>query len=470
MRLLSGVAARGLGRNTALALTQALVVMLCLFLSFRLIVESAGIAGLGLWSLLMIFGGVAASFDISGTSALARFVARHEIEFPTAGPAQVIHTVLLTGMAINGAMVALVLLAAPLMLPQLVGVDQLAQSYQLMPWVAALMLLNPLSLGVTTSIDGLKRADLRALLVIVAALCGFMVIAASVSQLGLMSLPLGQLTQQVVTIIGGWIILRRYLPGLGWLPMHWQHAVFRVTTGYALRLNIVGVLGILLEPLTKFCINLAGGTAAVGLYELAARLAMQLRALVVSAAMPLVPALAAIADPASPEAAAIMRRTQMVLALAAGAVAVLSVLGAPVLSLLVLGEISVPVLQMNALLAFGWSMNVLGAGFYLLAQAQGVLRWNLAAHGLIGTSVVAFAIAAGTGNPLGVVAGVAAGLWLSMVATIGGNARQFGLGKLVQGQAAMLGLAIAAIAMCCALAFWQAPGVSGVVRSALQTG
>jgi O-antigen/teichoic acid export membrane protein len=467
MRLITSVRSRGLGRNAALALLQSLVVMACLFLAYRALIAAEGLGSLGLWSLLMIFGGVAATFDISGVSALARFVARHDIELPEATRPQLIHTVLLTGMAINGVMLALLLLAAPLLLPAMIEPAAMPLAQHLLVWVAALMLVNPLALGVTTSIDGLMRADLRAILVSVAAVVGLLVTWFSLPAFGVAGLALGQLAQQGIVIVGGWLILRRHIAGLGWLPSRWRRDVFRATTGYALRLNLVGALGLLLEPLAKFCINAAGGTVAVGLYEIAARLAIQLRTLVINATMPLVPAFAAIGEAGSAQTQAMLRRAQPVVSGAAVAVALLSLAGAPVLSLLVLREISVPVLQMNALLAFGWSMNVLGVAFYLLAQAQGVLRWNIAAHAAIGLSILGFAVLSVGGQGILVVGGVAVGLLLSMAITIIGNARQFGLGAAARTEAPRLLLTVGALATVCGLAFVNADFIARTATRAL---
>jgi len=451
--LLARVMERGLGRNAALAMMQALVVMVCVFLSYRVLIAQEGIAALGLWSLLMIFAGVAGTFDISGVSALARFVARHDVEFPQLERAELLHTVLLTGMAINSVILAALLLIAPWALPLLVGPHELGEARTLVFWVSALMLVNPLALGITTSIDGLMRADVRAILVSAAAVAGLIVSWLAIPRLGIAGLPLGLLVQQGIVIAGGWVILRRTIAGLGWLPWRWEATIFRATTSYALRLNLVGALGLLLEPLARYCINSAGGTSAVGLYELAARLAVQLRSLVISATMPLIPVFAASAEATSPVSIAMLNRAQRLISLAALAVALLSGSGAPLLSLVILGDVSAELLAMNALLALGWSMNVLGVVWYLLAQAQGVLRWNILAHAAIGASILAVALLVGDAPALTIVAGVAAGLTISAAITIIGNSRHFALGEALRGQARGLGLAVLLIVGACAATF-----------------
>lgn len=416
----------GLGRNSWLALLQSVVSIICLFVAYRLVISQQGLAALGLWSLLMIFGGVASNLDVSGASALARTVARQDQDFADASPAQVIHTVLLTSIAINGALAALLLLLSTPLLPQMVAADQIAVAWTLFPWVAALIILTPLSTGVSAALDGLMRADLRAVLAIGASLTALIFGVFAIVRFGVRGFAMMQILQLSLTVVGGWLLLRQRIASLGWLPMQWNAAVAKRTTGYAIRLNLTGALGLLLEPLAKFCINAAGGTAAVGVYELAARLAVQLRSLVVSAAMPLLPVFAQHRSGADEEMGAMLARAQSVVRFAAIGVAGASIFGAPLMSMIILGHLSADVLLWNAILACGWSINILALPFYVAAQGQGILRWNLLSHAIIGAIVgISSVTLAPVFGPTGIVLGMMIGLLMGTAVVVLGNARLF---------------------------------------------
>ncbi len=455
------LATRGVGRNGLFSMGQSLITILCLFLSYRLLIADAGLASLGLWSLLMVFGGVAASFDVSGASALARSVARHDQDFADTTRASVIHTVLLTSLAINGVLVLALLAAAPAVLPGLVGGDQQTAAWALIPWVAAVMVTTPLAIGVSASIDGLMRADQRAILASAAAVAGLVAAWLAIPTFGVVGIAVAQCVQQGVVIAGGWLLLRRHISALGWLPLRWRRSVFRRTTGYAVKLNLIGVLGLLLEPLTKYCINLAGGTVAVGIYELAARLAMQLRNLVVSSTTPLVPAFAEGAGAGDARFADLLHRAQGYVVYAALAVALLSLIAAPVMCLIILGEISVAVLRTNALLALGWSINIFALPLYLAAQGQGVLRWNMVSHAVIGlvvllSSMLLVPIVGATGVVIGVALGLVAGAVVTMV----GNAHMFALGGALRRDVLPMLITAALISALCGLTWWIAPTIA----------
>ena len=455
------VSTKGLGRNSLFSMGQSLTTIACVFLSYRFLIAEEGLAGLGLWSLLMVFGGVAMTFDISGASALARSVARHDIDFADVERPDVVHTVLITSMLINGVMIVVLLAALPFVLPSVIAAGQMAEAWRLIPWVAGLMVVTPLAVGISASIDGVMRADQRAMLASAAAVTGLAVAGLAIPRLGIMGIALSQAVQQGIVILGGWLILRGHISGLGWLPWRWKAVVARRTTGYALKLNTVGALGLLLEPLTKFCINHAGGAAAVGVYELAARLAVQLRNLIVASTSPLVPAFAAteVSDPAF---SGLLAKAQRYAIFAAAAVGLSSLAAAPVMSLIILGHVSAEVLQTNALLAFGWAINLFSLPLYIAAQGQGVLRWNMISHAFIGLAVMVstwlfMPVAGGAAAVFGVSAGLAGGA----VITIIGNARQFRQMPVLRRKLPLFAGSFAGLATLCTLAWFAASAWHG---------
>jgi hypothetical protein len=86
---------------------------------------------------------------------------------------------------------------------------------------------------------------------------------------------------------------------------------------------------------------------------------------------------------------------------------------------------------MNTALTLGWSINLLCLGFYMAAQGIGVLRWNLASHAVLALCVVVgvFVLVPQFGAD-GLIGAIVAGLVLSTVMVLAGNARFFGFFSL----------------------------------------
>lgn len=421
------LAAGRLGRNGLFAVGQSLIVTLCVFLVYRLVVAHAGLEQLGVWSLLLAGSALVRIGDVSGAGALARFVAMRSRDGEAQSARDTVHTVMLSSFGLNVAIGFVLWMVAPLALPLFVASQYLAEADALMPYVVSSMVLGALAVAVTSGIDGTRRTDQRAMVVVSAA---FVFLAASwvlVPRYGVIGFGAAQVLQQVAMLTIGWLVLRRHIVGLGWLPHSWRRDVFAETTGYALRLNAIGVIGLLFEPLAKFAFNHAGGPGLVAVYELASRLVVQVRGLVIAAAMPLIPAFAARSGPDDIEFQRLLVQATRAAAVAAIGGALAALAGAPIMSLIVLDRLSPEVLIMNAALTAGWAMNIVAIPLYFAAQAHGVLRWNFASHALIAASVLVgvFALIPLLG-PAGLVSAIVAGLILSMFTVLFGNALALG--------------------------------------------
>lgn len=452
-----------------LSMMQSLTAMMCLFLTYRLLARAEGLESLGLWALLMAFGGLASTVDFSGVSALARFVARHDAEFPDHPLPLLVHTILLTGMGICLSFMLLLVLTADWWIIWFIGAENLDPAKALLPWMVAIIVANTLALGVSSALDGVMRADLRAMIVTVAALLGLSGAALLIPHWGIAGLAAAQLVQQATVILAGWQLLRRRIAGLGYLPVRWSPAIVRQVMRYTIPLNIAGLLGLLFEPLVKYSVNRLGGTLAVGQFEIASRVAMQLRGLVLSALTPLIPVFASANSKHTAEAESRLLLSNRIVAAAAVAVACVSVAATPLLALLVIAEPDPEILRMNALLAIGWSMNLLSAPAYFIGQARAILRWNILSHAMLGAVIglVALMLPA-SASALFICFAVSAGLMLAAVIVVVGNEGALGMGAVARRSLPAFGMSMLVILAVCSFAFaaaeWSAAKTAEILN------
>ncbi len=411
-----------LKRNALFAGGQSLVVTVCFFWVYRILVGLVGIERVGIWSLLLAGSALMRIGDVSGAGALSRYIAIAMGGRKRERASDYVHTVMLTSLGLNAALGLALYVVAPLALPSFIAPQYLAEAEKLVPYVVATMVLGALAVGVGSAIDGAQRADQRAVVVATAALVFLASTWLLVPRFGVVGYGAAQVVQQVVMLSLGWLVLRRHIPGLGWLPRFWRRDVFAETTGFALKLQGTGVMGMLFEPLAKFAFNHAGGPGLVVYYELASRLIVQVRSLVVAAATPLVPAFAAHEHTDQPAFKHLLERSTRAAIPAAVATAFVSLAGAPAISFIVLGTLQPDVLLMSAALTIGWAINVLGVPFYFAAQGQGLLRWNFASHALIALSVLVGALALSpVFGPFGLITAIVTGLLLSAITVLVGN-------------------------------------------------
>lgn len=413
-----------LSRNGLFAFGQTIIVTLSLFLVYRLVIMQVGLSQLGIWSLLLAGSAFARIGDVSGAGALARFVAMRSHSGEEAHARNTVHTVLLTSLVFNAGLSLILWYIAPYALTRFLDPTYLTEATALVPFAIANMFLGALAVAVTSGIDGAQRADQRALVMIAAAL--FLVAASFVlvPYLGVLGFAIAQVAYQCVILVIGWLVLRSHILGLGWLPWHWRRGIFFETTGYALKLNGIGVMMLLFEPLAKFSLNGIGGPSLVALYELASRLVVRVRDLTVAAAIPLVPAFAAHSEANNDKFRRIMLKATRLATMAAVVNTVIILAVGPLFSLVMLGRISSELLLIVAALAAGWNLQLPILAFYLAAQGQGILLWNFISHAMISMSVVlGIYTLAPTFGTRGLLLAIVFGFVASMIPGIIGNAR-----------------------------------------------
>lgn len=416
---------RGLARNSMLSVVQALVQLVALLGTYRILIAWEGIEGLGVWSFLMIFVAIAALLDLSGAVGLSRLAAGFGHIFPGHSRTDVIETTLLTSLAINCALAVLVLVLGPKVVSANIEPAQLPVALAMIPWMSAIVIAMALSVGIGMALDGVLRADLRAIISAGSTLINLAVAAAAIPHWGLAGFAAAQLTQLVTIIVVGWILLRRQLPELNLLPMRWKAAIVSKTISYAAKINAQNFFQQVVDPVVRFIINAFGGSASLGLYELASKISLQLRGLALAAATPLIP-VAAEQREINGKTGETLVRAHLASAAVAVAMVFAGLAAVPVLSLLMLGEVSRDLVALNCILVLGWSGNVAAIPLFIAAQATGYLRWNLLA-GM--STLVAIGICTvlvgGQYGMLTFVAGVAIGLLVGATIIIIGNGNRF---------------------------------------------
>src|SRR5690606_28241429 len=92
--------------------------------------------------------------------------------------------------------------------------------------------------------------------------------------------------------VAAWLVVRRLHRGLPLLPWRWDQGMFREMFRYSISFQGTSLAQMLLDPMTKLLLAKFGGVSASGVFELAHKLVIQLRALIVTAHWALVPAIA----------------------------------------------------------------------------------------------------------------------------------------------------------------------------------
>ncbi len=370
--------------NAGMSVVQILAMSVLLWFLYRFLLRSIGVEMLGVWSLTLAAAVAARAGDLGFSASVVKYVASHLARSDETRAAQVVETAALSA----GALTGLISLAAfPLLrwgLAHLLKNESLQAAENLLPYALGYLCLSSVAGVFQSAFDGCQRMAARSLLVIAGeavhlALCYWLV-----PRHGLLGLAYARLTQTAVFLVINWLALKRFLPKLSWLPIRWRLEAFREMMVYGLNAQVVWLVSLLHDPLTKSLLVTFGGTALVGYYEMASRLVSQLRTAIIAANQSLVPVIAGLHEE-QPDATNRLYRESYRLLFFFG-VPLFALLGAalPVISELWIGHYEKRFVLCAALLVAGWLGNLLSAPAYFVNLGIGELRWNTISHLVLG--------------------------------------------------------------------------------------
>jgi O-antigen/teichoic acid export membrane protein len=415
---------RLVARNGTLAAAQVLLTSIGYLFAYRVMSSTVGIAAIGSWSLCLALASLAALADLGAVDGMARAVAQRAAGSLAAEPRRTLWTGLLMCVAgcLAGAVLCYVLGTA--LLPRVLS-DPAALSTTVSLFAPALLVagLNAMGLVFQATLEGLERYQLR----FVAGAAGTGVFLVTVLLLvpttGLRGVVWSYLAQAVtVAVVAGTFCWRLTRPAASVRAASSPSlALARELIRIGMPVRATGLTTVLLDPLTRVAVTYFGGTVSAGHYEVASRLVLQLRTVIVAgfqAGLPRLVKLAAVGSGKTAEVTAQTYRAGLSIAVAAFTMAVLL---APFVYELVLGAVTPVDLRFFTLLCAGWCVNAVSAPFFfsLVAHRRVAALWassaamavvNVALFGLLGRMfgdvgvVAALALAVAAGSALTIVA------------------------------------------------------------------
>jgi O-antigen/teichoic acid export membrane protein len=380
-------AGSSLGRNAAYSAAQAVGTAVLLFVAYRFLVRNLAPDDFGLWALLISVAGIARLADFGVGAAAARFVALDLGRNARAEAVQLLHSLALATAVLAASLAILVELASPLILDAVVPVPAREAARQLLPLMLANLVLTMTGTAVLGGLEGAQRFDLRAAVVIlsnVVFVAGCMILT---GRLGLLGVGLAQVLQGVVLVAGAWVAARPVLGFRDWWPRSISLNQLRRVLNFGASFQVIAALQVATELAFKALLTQRVGLPAAGLFEIAQRVPMLLRAPLVGASQVLLPAVARNPDDRTSFERMFARSCRLV------GFATLATFGAlflawPLLTVLLMGHYDRDLYLVAITVAAGWGLNLLAAPAYFSLLGMGSTAWHVASHAVIALGVL----------------------------------------------------------------------------------
>jgi len=381
---------KNLTRNAASALLQVLATGAVTFELYRFLNRHLTVAQIGIWSVVLASAATGRLIDLGLGGGVVKFVAKY---MGAGSRAQAGTTIQMAfaGMAVLFGLVSLLLY--PLLRSGLAllikDLSSLEEARVLLPYALCTLILGALS-GVTLSaIDGCQRMDLRAIVSVTGSFVQLGCAYFLVPQLGLLGLAIGQVIQSMVVLgVGLMLLLRLVGPDL-YMLTRWRKSTFFELIRYGSGFQAAAFGQILFEPAVKAILTRYSGLEFTGYYEMANRMILQLRNVLVSAYQSLVPYVAS-ASKSKQEIRSIYFSSYQflffILALCVGLAGLLL----PFVIQFWLGRFVPRFLEIGELSLLGWALNTLNVPAYFIFLGTGELRWPVISHTVIGILAAGF--------------------------------------------------------------------------------
>ena len=281
-----------LTRNALMAVVQVIVSGGVLFLLYRYLLRTIGSEQVGIWAIVLATASASRISEMGFSASAVKYTARYIARGEKNKASEVIQTTAIT----IGVVLACVLVGGyPLiawLMGKLIAAAHIPDALAILPYALVSVWIGTVASVFLSGLDGCQRIDLRVLVSMLATVLLLVLTWIWVPEYGLVGLAWAQIGQGILMLLGSWVLLRRELPSLPLVSFNWRYSLFREMFHYGFNFQVISIVGMLFDPTTKALMAKFGGLSSTAYYEMASRMVMQFRSLLVSANQVMVPQVA----------------------------------------------------------------------------------------------------------------------------------------------------------------------------------
>ncbi len=363
--------------NAIMSVMQVVVISCILFVLYRFLLKTIGVKQLGIWSLVLAATSVTQIANLGLSGAVVKFVAKYVVWAEKEKVSALIQTAAISVSLFAGFVLFVGYYAVRWILGLVIPHGSLSYALAILPYAIVALWLMMLTSVFHAGLDGHERIDLRSLLLMGGAVVHLISCFILVPAYGLMGLAYARVIQNFTILLISWFLLKKYLPVLPIFPYQWDKGLFKEIVGYGMTFQVISVITMLYDPITKVLLSKFGGLSMLGYYDMASRMVQQLRALILSANQVLVPTIAGLKEKAPEKIQSVYLTSYQLLFYFALPLYSLLIVFTPIISELWVGHYENLFVLFGTLLAIGWFANTLAGPAYFAYLGIGQLRWNL---------------------------------------------------------------------------------------------
>lgn len=267
---------------------QVIFIGLVYFLLYRYLLSKLGIELLGVWSVVLSTSSLATLANFGIADSVVRFVALFVKEKDTEKIKKLIFTASIFLFLLFVAISLIIYPFADLILKAVLPAKYIEAGLTILPYSLLCLTINSVNGVFASVLDGMQKNYIRNLVFIISSLILLGCTYFFVPLYNLKGVAFAQVLQSIFALATCFIIVvfkTRFNP----FKWNWSRVIFKQIFNYGMKFQFVSLLAMLNDPITKLLLGKFGGMAFTGYYEMANRVLLQARGVIVSATQSLVP-------------------------------------------------------------------------------------------------------------------------------------------------------------------------------------
>lgn len=364
-------------KNAISAILLVLITAVVYVFLYKYLITKVGIEQLGVWSLVIATISVGAVANSALSESVVRFVALYSAKHDWENVAKVLFTSCYILALLLSVFLLIIYAGSYYILPLIIKNNYLILARSLLPYGLLGFWIAGVANAFLSYFEGMRQAYIKNL---ISAVCVILFYAGSlmlVPRYGLIGVVYAQVVQSSVLLVVSTIAVIIKLPYFTLRPLKWESPLFKELVHFSLNLQVVSIITILYEPVTKYILAKYGSISFVGFYEMGNRLVNQARSVIISATQILVPNMTIEAEKSLTSLKAIYYKVFSIVLSAGTFMLMAIIIFLPYISILWIGHFEPVFILATIILGIGWYVNIIMSPVYFVNYATNSLKINV---------------------------------------------------------------------------------------------
>lgn len=367
--------------NAISTFIQICISTVVVFFLYPFLLRQLGVERFGLWTLLLVIPTFSNLAQFGLTDTLVKFVAQYNAKNNIQRIEKLLHSSIWIILFILS-LTCLIIIMARFQIIQLLGITQeyISEAIVLINYLIIFIFLNMIGGFYHSIIKGLQRIDISNIIISLGMLIYMLLAFLLTPKYGLQGLVLSQVLQAAWFFLMTLCWLKARYKKLRLFPSKWSFSEVKEVKAYALNIQFAGISGMFAEPVTKILLGRLVSLESVAFFDLANRIVMQIRSILVGMMSVIVPTISELNERSRSQVVNIFKRLFNYSFTSSAIIMGSLIATSPIVISLWLHRSDNQLIYALIWLAFAHFISIIASPAYFVFKGIGILRYNTICH------------------------------------------------------------------------------------------